>query len=436
MLNLYLEDISHYREIILEAGSIAERLTKEIAVTSKLKSCPEDFMYIIDALQARNTIPAEIASYLHTLRVFANKARHREGQRIDFKRIDVENIFGILLRTIEWYYCEYPDGPKYPRIYRELPEIPRLLGSTIGPNAALYCLGAPFAGLIFQTLSVDSETVFVAFILVLLGISVLVQFRKSEKFIGLRKQSDFVERFRSYEILYFVSLLVLLNLPLLSTSYTGIDPYGFFLAFPSHAKLWAIISNLVINFILSAGGGLLFSYIALEWAKRKPDDIIASTFTSVLIPIFLVYVVASLTQTRGMESYFLTAFFPLSLAFLAIIGYSHQENRLEPFTAKFLFVACVVFMAVGFILAMGGLLYSLSNLTGKGFPIAYENHLWKSVIAPERIGYPASEYIERLKGGFTWQVLAASFYLVLAVGFLTVMTIFNYQLKPALKKTK
>ncbi|MCX7974048.1 MAG: hypothetical protein N3B16_06040, partial [Candidatus Aminicenantes bacterium] len=416
----------------ISAGAIEERLINEIEATISIKKESGVLYHKIENLQKEAIIPAEIASYLHTIRIFANKARHG-GEKIIFTRRDIYNILGILLRVIEWFYCEFDKGPRYSTIYTEVPEVPKIIGRTILPSASIYLFLNPIGGLLFSLFKINKESVFLAFILFILALSFIDQFKRTKRFLGLRVESEAGTRFRSYGALLLISLLVILNSPLLVTSYTGIDPYGTFLFFPKNSKLWAIVIDMAFNFFLASLSTTLFFWIIIEWAKRKPQDVISSTFTTVCIPLAVVYVIATLLSSRGTESFLLIAFFPLLAGLLAIVGYSHPNNKLDLFTSKLLFVLSIIFMVIGFILAMGGLIYKLyefSKITPINF---FESLLWKRSFRWQALGMTPEEYIEKLKMGFTWMVLTVSIYLELAIGFNVAITIYQYQYIPASK---
>ncbi|MCX7974763.1 MAG: DUF4145 domain-containing protein [Candidatus Aminicenantes bacterium] len=71
-----LDNVEAYREILISAGAIEERLINEIEATISIKKESGVLYQKIENLQKEVIIPAEIASYLHTIRIFANKARH------------------------------------------------------------------------------------------------------------------------------------------------------------------------------------------------------------------------------------------------------------------------------------------------------------------------------------------------------------------------
>jgi tetratricopeptide (TPR) repeat protein len=61
-------------------------------------------------------LPDEIASYLHTIRVLSNKVDHAV-EKLALTVPDAEMALGLFLRSVEWLYCEYPNGQCLSTIY-------------------------------------------------------------------------------------------------------------------------------------------------------------------------------------------------------------------------------------------------------------------------------------------------------------------------------
>jgi hypothetical protein len=51
-------------------------------------------------------LPDEIASCLHTIRIYSNKADH-DDERVKLTELDAENMLSLFLRVLEWFYYEY-----------------------------------------------------------------------------------------------------------------------------------------------------------------------------------------------------------------------------------------------------------------------------------------------------------------------------------------
>lgn len=67
-------------------------------------------------IQGLGILPDEMASCLHTIRTYANKAHHDE-EKIQLSVEDAEIGLRLFLRVLKWFYCEYDKGPKLPSIY-------------------------------------------------------------------------------------------------------------------------------------------------------------------------------------------------------------------------------------------------------------------------------------------------------------------------------
>lgn len=63
-------------------------------------------------------LPDEIASCLHTIRTYSNKADH-DAEKTNLTVEDAENMLGLFLRVLEWFYCEYENGPRLKTIYAD-----------------------------------------------------------------------------------------------------------------------------------------------------------------------------------------------------------------------------------------------------------------------------------------------------------------------------
>jgi len=97
--------------------------------TPKGKSRPSDNLYdcIMRAHRGREAdpnfkreglriLPDEIASCLHTIRVYSNKADH-DAEQVKLTIEDAELMLGLFLRVLDWFYCEYEKGPRLKAIY-------------------------------------------------------------------------------------------------------------------------------------------------------------------------------------------------------------------------------------------------------------------------------------------------------------------------------
>ncbi len=72
-----------------------------------------------EKIQGLGILPDEMASLLHTIRTYANKADH-DVEKVQLKVEDAEIALSAFLRVLDWFYCEYDKGPRLPSIYQKL----------------------------------------------------------------------------------------------------------------------------------------------------------------------------------------------------------------------------------------------------------------------------------------------------------------------------
>ena len=291
-----------------------------------------------------------------------------------------------------------------------------------------------FGGYIFSQTGTTLDQVFIGYILAFLVMVLGLQFRRAWLFDGRWEDFPLLSKAGYHGALLFTTLMALLNAPLLMTSYTGMDPYGFFALHTRYSKSMVITEALLVNLVLAFLATALFLALCYWRDKRNPDDIALSTFIPVIPPIFLVYLVVAFFGRLGFDLYFVVALFPFVLAFLAVVGYTHPKNQVDLFTAKLLLVVCIVFSVVGFLSAAAGLLVHFATLQPR-LENVFESRIWTSTFSWEKLGYTNLEaYSERYKSGFIWMVLTSMVYLELVVATVTTLTIYTYQYEPARKR--
>jgi hypothetical protein len=70
-------------------------------------------------IQGLRILPDEMASLLHVIRTYANKADHN-AEKVRLTVEDAEIGLTLFLRVVEWFYCEYAKGPQLPSIYNHV----------------------------------------------------------------------------------------------------------------------------------------------------------------------------------------------------------------------------------------------------------------------------------------------------------------------------
>src|SRR5436305_1107642 len=73
-------------------------------------------------------LPAPLSSSLHNLRIYGNLVAHPwDPQTMELKDVrltttDLQVALGQIMRLLEWYFQEYPRGPRLDPLYDRLPE--------------------------------------------------------------------------------------------------------------------------------------------------------------------------------------------------------------------------------------------------------------------------------------------------------------------------
>jgi|GEM_PF-6902705 hypothetical protein len=246
------------------------------------------------------------------------------------------------------------------------------------------------------------------------------------RFIIPNKKIQMEKRYTTLSMILFFTVFILLNSSILITSYTGIDMYGFF---DRYSKLITLTLNVIINTLLAILATLIFQYLYIQYERKDKSwrsiPITSSTFKLVFIPLIIVYIPIAIMGNGGI--YYLEAFFPFALAFLAIIGYTHPSNKVELFIFKLLLVTCVICMVSGFILASIGLLFVLKDIKT---PTKWESIISSKEIDWAKLNYSQEnfkdEYKNKFRTGFSWKVIIDMIYLEF-IGVITTLIIYSHQ---------
>ena len=111
-----LETAGFVSGCIVGVSRISEGLVRKLYGDVGTRLPSDIFEKQISDLQQRGVLPGEIASCLHTIRIYGNKSRHGSEQ-IVLKPDDAQNVVLLFLRVAEWYFCEFGSGPKLPVLY-------------------------------------------------------------------------------------------------------------------------------------------------------------------------------------------------------------------------------------------------------------------------------------------------------------------------------
>lgn len=176
----------------------------------------------------------------------------------------------------------------------------------------------------------------------------------------------------------------------------------------------------------------LLNKLFIRWYNSiEKTPLYYSTFALTMIPIFIGLILLAFFAEASFFLLVLVATFPFMIALLAIIGYSHPQNHLNPIGGILLFIVATIFCLFGFVMAMLGLKWFLSG----AIPYPDAPQTWRSFFSVhtnsinwDLLPYAPIEYLSRWKIGFAGMVLTDIFFMEMGPAFMTVLTIFQYQL--------
>ena len=94
--------------VVLHAARILEVLARQAVAAARLASPRDGLNEYLRALKDYDLLPKQTYRLLDRLRDLGNKARHVLRP---IYLADAEQGYAILLRALQWYFCEFPRGP-------------------------------------------------------------------------------------------------------------------------------------------------------------------------------------------------------------------------------------------------------------------------------------------------------------------------------------
>ena len=225
--------------------------------------------------------------------------------------------------------------------------------------------------------------------------------------------------------LFFVSLLFLLNTPLLLGAVTRVDPYGLFAlpAFEVGAFLFMLV--IIINLTLSLAAWYLFIYLRRwfrsEENRRRLNPYMRSVGIT-LPPIISVYAFILLFGNLGGWIFYLAILGTLFAAFTVILAFSAPDIHWSERKVKW---ATPVVLQVIVILCLVGIASMLVAYIEPSLIVETDrrNFIWSWESGFESLRFSENELIERFQVGVVWMSLAAIAYLTIIVGSYVVVTV-------------
>lgn len=265
-------------------------------------------------------------------------------------------------------------------------------------------------------------------ILISVGLALRVVKSCWKKFVN---EGDIQYRPDVISIVIFLFFFVILDSGLFVFISTKMPLYQFFLNKSDYLNVakWTLLINSAIATLAAIAFIILNWLFSYFYSGVHKMPLWSSTLTLSLVPTLIGFVPVAVFAEQGFASYVFVAAFPFILALLATLGYSHPLNRLDAWVAKALFITSIISCFFGFLIAMGGLMWYLSEPHA---PLAKYTTLFSPIGYPidwASMPYPHEEYPWRWREGFIWMVLTGIFFMELCPGFMAVFTIFRYQLQ-------
>ena len=278
-------------------------------------------------------------------------------------------------------------------------------------RAAIPGIYAVTVGYILTALGLNGTGVLAVYVTIALAIAI------GQGFLRWRRSNDIGE-------LLFVSVFFILSTPLLQSTLTGLDVYGFHAVAGFAGTPIPFLLTLVANLALALAAAAIFS-VCWEWQRSKrgaraPYE--RAVFTT-LPSILFVYINTVLFSNTGSWIYFLIVLTVLFGALVCIIALRDEEVRLSEREARFLLQAALGVTVVLVLLGIAGMV--IGYLEPNLYTIGDHNLLHSWQIDWDKLGYPQEEFVERLRLGYVWMVMAVIAYMTVIVGGYLLVTVYR-----------
>ena len=226
--------------------------------------------------------------------------------------------------------------------------------------------------------------------------------------------------------LFFVSILFLLNTPLLLSAVTGMDPYGFYSLPAIGLGAFPFMLAILMNLVLSVLAWSLFLFLK-QWLYDAQNRVrttpLVRAIGTALPPTLLVYGITMLFTVPIEWIYTLVILGVLFGAFAVIMTITDPDVRLSEWEAKWAPVVAIEVIIVLCSFGVVGTLVVYLDPSLIAFISDPHNVFWAWELDFEALGYSDNEFIERFRVGIVWRSLAAISFLAILVGSYLLVTI-------------
>ena len=213
--------------------------------------------------------------------------------------------------------------------------------------------------------------------------------------------------------LLVISLLVMLNLPVILTGTTGMDQYGFFTLEPVAARPWPLALSIALS-TSSAGAGYL-AYRLLQrraWFAGNRYEAYHRNAVVFGVPVAVAFLPAFFLTGYEGKPLVLGVAGIMAASLCLIAALNNRKTPLDPAMARLLFVVFAAFILGLLILSVSGMLmmYLVEHSPSGG------NFFWSWEFDWSDLGYPAEDFSQRYRNGLLAFGIAGTLYMTVALG--------------------
>lgn len=268
------------------------------------------------------------------------------------------------------------------------------------------------AGYLLEVLGLDSTGIMLAYVGI--GMSIVLGYGLS-RWLKSNEIGEFL----------FVSLFITLNTPLLQTTLTKIDHFGFYTVAWWSGIAFPIAASMLVNLLLSLVALVMFDILwKWQYRDRKLGNPYMRAVWIVIPPALFVYVHLVVFSNVGAWIYFLMVLGVMSGALVVITALRDPATVLDEWTSKLYFQYGILVTVV--LSALGAVALAIGYLDPNLVAVSDHNLLRSWEIDYSALGYAESEFVDRLRLGYLWMTIAGLVYMTIALGSYLLMTVYRH----------
>ncbi len=274
-------------------------------------------------------------------------------------------------------------------------------------------------GYILNALKVDGTLGLLIYVVVVIGIVVGLA-------IWRRRRTDSEDPTHSND-LFFASIFVVLNTPMLLAAVTHMDPLNLYTLPIFDVGPIPFMLNFLVNLLISAAAWIMLGFLR-KWIKEQEYIPISSplprAILATFLPILFVYALLMPFGNPGGWLYTLIVLGILFGAFSIIVAFEDSDHKVPlPGPKKYYVIITIQVIVVLCIFGVAGTI--VSYMQPSAFAIPEHNMFWSWESDFNALGYPEQEFDDRLRIGLVLLGLATIIYLAIVVGSHLVMTVYK-----------